>query len=684
MRIARSPCALAVLLLVTLLTVTTPKTWPSDPQRSRQANVAALPAGAPRLLTQPFLQAPGADSVRVVWLSNFQGVRHELIYGAGRNRQRAAASTERMARMFEDASSRTPATQGMGLTEVVSRAVWRHEAVATGLSADRRVPYRVRSIAADGSVHTSGEFTLQPLPSAGQPLRILLTSDQQNRYGFPAAMQKAEELFGRMDAVLFAGDYVDTPRQASEWFDRYDPAWLTSPANAATLPRPYPNTRPAFFPAMQGTYQQLFPQFPWRGGAILQHAAKFGAIGNHEQPGRHRPNASIAVNGGTATANLSYMDNDPQPRWYAELRYEALQPLVNAGNDPQAREQWLRDNSHDWEVHRQMWTHPEGPEGEQYYLQAYGDVAVLVMNVARIWRTFNIRAQDRGKFTEFFAENRNPDEWGFGDFHFDRFDDQSPQFQWLQSALASPAFLQARYRVVVLHHTVAGLGDNAMPVHADNVMWLDYTDAQGQPQTREVRMPRDNAGRIATFRTQVQPLLERVVRVRYEYPVAEDIWKQSVEPLLVKAGVQLVHLGHSHVWSRVVGADAPNLNYLETSSAGNSFGAYWTQPDGNPWNGALRGGGTGLFAAGSPWNMANYARTEDPHARTPIQPNLANPMQLLAGQTLPVPFVASNDISTFSVLDTGMRAVRSFAVNLRDPAAPVLEFDRIPLQPARR
>jgi hypothetical protein len=485
-----------------------------------------------------------------------------------------------------------------------------------------------------------------------------------------------------MDAVLFAGDYVDTPRQASEWFDRYDPAWLTSPANAATLPRRYPNTRPAFFPAMQGTYQQLFPQFPWRGGAILQHAAKFGAIGNHEQPGRHRPNASIAVNGGIATANLSYMDNDPQPRWYAELRYETLQPLVNPGNDPQVREQWLRDNSHDWEVHRQMWTHPEGPEGEQYYLQAYGDVAVLVMNVARIWRTFNIRPQDRGKFTEFFAENRNPDEWGFGDFHFDRFDDQSPQFQWLQSALTSPAFQQARYRVVVLHHTVAGLGDNAMPVHADNVMWLDYTDTQGQPQTREVRMPRDNAGRIATFRTQVQPLLERVVRVRYEYPVAEDIWKQSVEPLLVKAGVQLVHLGHSHVWSRVVGADAPNLNYLETSSAGNSFGAYWTQPDGNPWNGALRGGGTGLFAAGSPWNTANYARTNDPHARTPIAPNLANPMQLWAGQTLPVPFVASNDISTFSVLDTGMRAVRSFAVNLRDPAAPVLEFDRIPLQPA--
>lgn len=643
--------------------------------------VAEIPAGAPRLLTEPFLQRPTADSVRVVWLTNFPGVRHELIWGDGRVRQRATASTMRMERMFEDATSRSPATAGLGLTQVAARPVWRHEAVATGLVADRRVPYRIRSIAADGTVHISGEYTLQPLPSEGKPLRILLTSDQQNRYGFPAAMQRIEEQFGRLDAVFFAGDYVDTPRQASEWFDRFDPAWLTSPANAATLPRPFPNARPAFFPSMQGTYQRLFPQFPWRGGAILQHAPKFGAIGNHEQPGRHRPNAQIRVNNGTQVANLGYMDNDPQPRWYAEWRYEQVRATVNPTNDPAIREQWIRDNSHDWEVHRDLWTHPEGPEGEQYYFQRFGDVAVAVMNVSRIWRTFNVRAQDRGKFTEFVSENRNPDEWGFGDFHFERFDRDSAQFRWLEGVLQSPEFRNAKFRVVMIHHTVAGLGDNAMPAHADNVMLLDYVDEGGVARTREVRLPKDAAARGAAFEAEVIPLLPRVTRVRYEYPLQEDVWRQEVEPLLVAADVQLVHIGHSHVWNRVADPRLPNLHYIETSAPGNTFGAFWTQPDGTPWRGQRRGGGTGLFAADSPWNVANYPRVDDPHGRVPAFPSLFNPMQTWGGEPQPVPFVSSNDISTFTILDTGMGAVRSFAIDLRNPTAPAVEFDRLMLVP---
>jgi hypothetical protein len=643
---------------------------------SAQPALAELPAGTPRLLNQPYLQNPGTSSVQVVWHTNFPGVRHELIWGDSRNRQRATARTERMGRMLEDASTRSPAVSPTP-TEVVARQVWRHEAVATGLQADRRVPYRIRSIAADGSVHISPEYTLQPLPSPGRPVRILLTSDQQNRYGFPAAMQKVQELFGSVDAVFFAGDYVDNPRQASEWFDRFDPAWRNTPGAPGT--RPFPNTRPAFFPSLQGTYGELFPEFPWRGGAVLQHAAKFGVIGNHEQPGRHRPNARIAVNGGTQVATIGYMDNDPQPRWYAQMRYEEVKATVNPGNDPAVREQWIRDNSHDWEVFRQMWSHPEGPEGEQYYFQRYGDVAVLALNVSRIWRTWTVRDQDRGKFTEFRSENRNPDEWGFGDFHFERFERGSPQFEWLRNVLASPEFRNARYRVVVAHHTVAGLGDNAAPAHADNVMLLDLDTGGGAVQTRTVRLVGDAAARAATFKAEVEPLLPQVQRVRYEYPLSEDIWKNDIEPLLVEAGVQLVHIGHSHVYSHVRSPLAPTLNYLETSSAGNTFGAFWTQGNGTAWRNALRGGNTGLFAAGSPWNTANYPRTNDPHDRAPQFPTMANPMQLWGGEAQPVPFVSSNDISTFSVLDTGIGAVRSFAIDLRNPAAAAIEFDRIPL-----
>lgn len=641
--------------------------------------LAVLPAGEPRLLTQPFLQAPTRTSVRVVWLTNFAGARHELEYGDGRKMRRAPAKSVRIDRLLEDPSSRSPALPG-ALTEVVRREVWRHEAIATGLTTDRRLPYRVRSQAADGREIVSGEYTLRPLPRPGRALRILLTSDQQNRYGFPAATQTIESLFGPLDAVFFAGDYVDNPRQASEWFDRFDPAWTTAPAGAATAPRPYPNTRPAFFPSMQGNYQEVFPEFPWRGGAILQHAPKFGAIGNHEQPGRFRPNARVAVNGQTVFAGISYMDNDPQPRWYAALRYEEQKAVVNPDDEPRVRAQWIRDHSHDFEVHRKIWTHPRGPLGEQFYAQQFGDVFLVTMNVARVWRTFNVRPQDRGKFTEFVLENRNPDEWGFGDFHFDRFDRDSKQYRWLKRVLESPQFQRSKFRVVMAHHSVAGLGDNGMPVHADNVMYLDLDDGAGGTTTLEVRFPTDRQGRIATFETQVRPVLDRVQRVRYEYPLSEDIWKNDIEPLLVDARVQLVHIGHSHVWSRTHVTGSPDVHYLETSSAGNTFGAYWTQPDGTPWNGALRGGNTGLFAAGSPWNTANYPRTGDPHDRPAIFPSLANPMELWAGAGQPLPFVASNDISTFSILDTEMAAVRSFAVNLRDRNQAPLEFDRIALR----
>jgi hypothetical protein len=636
-----------------------------------------IPAGPPRLLNQPYLQLPGADTVRVVWHTNFPGIRHELIWGEGRQRKRARARSERMERMLEDATSRSPATDGLDISEVVERPVWRHEATATGLSTNQRVPYRIRSIAADGSVHISAQYTLQPLPGEGQPLKILLTSDQQNRYGFPAAMQKLEELMGKMDAVFFAGDFVDNPRMASEWFDRFDPAWL---ANAgAPGSRPFPSTRPAFFPTLQGRYQELFPEFPWRGGAVLQHAVLFGAIGNHEQPGRFRPNAQITVNNGTRTANLGYMDNDPQPRWYAEMRYEEVRNSVNPGGDPAVREQWIRDNSHDWETFRQMWTHPEGPQGEMYYWQRYGDVAVVVMNVSRVWRTWNVRPQDRGKFTEFLSENRNPDEWGFGDFHFEPFDQLSPQYAWLMGVLADPEFRNAKFRVVLAHHSVAGLGDNAAPPHADNVMQIDFDEGDGVVQTKSVRFPSDTPGRISTFKAEVEPMLDQIVRVRYEYPLSDDVWKRDIEPLLIDAGVQLVHVGHSHVYSHVRSPIAPTLNYLETSSSGNTFGAFWTQADGTPWRNRQRGGNSGVFAADSPWDVTNYPRTDDPHGRVPQFPTLANPMQLWDGEPQPVPFVSSNDISTFSVLDTGMGAVRSFAINLRDPDAEVIEFDRFSL-----
>jgi hypothetical protein len=457
---------------------------------------AAIPSRAAteaRLLSDPFLQLPSADSVRVVWFTEFEGQSHTLAYGENLA-QTVSATTTKMSRMYEDANSRIKGRESP--EQVTERDVWRHEAVASGLTPNVRVPYRVTSVTADGTTVNSEQFTLQALPTAGQGMKILLTSDQQNRLMSPANFQKVVETVGQVDAVFFAGDLVDNPHRASEWFDRYDPAWLDNPGNS-TQPA-FPGTRPAFFPSMQGNYQELFPEFPYTGGAILQHAPLFGTIGNHESPGRWRPNAQFQLNGITQTATIDFMDNDPQPRWFAEIQYERLKeadPSFNPTDDPAFRAQWIRDNSYEFTQYFEMWSHPDsGPQGESYWAYQIGDVFVISMNVSRVWRTWNIeegsaeaRFSPRGKFTEFSSELDDPSAWGFGDMWFETYGIESEQYEWLQGVLESEAFKNAKYRVVLGHQTMFGVGDNAVPVMADPVATIAYETA-GYP-FREGRLP---------------------------------------------------------------------------------------------------------------------------------------------------------------------------------------------------
>ena len=251
---------------------------------------------APTFLTAPFLQLPEESSVRVVWFTNFEGSGHGLAYGDDLSAA-AEATTIRMTRMLEDADSRLA---DRAFEEVSERPVWRHEALATGLAPGKRVPYRVRSVTAAGQVLESDRITLKPAPQPGERLKILLTSDQQNRQMSPANFQKVVETFGKLDAVFFAGDLVDHPRRASEWFDRFDPSWRDDGPD-------YRRARPPFFPALQGTYRQLFPAFPYRGGEILQHVPLFGAIGNHEVSGRYRPNETVVLGGRSNLADINFM-----------------------------------------------------------------------------------------------------------------------------------------------------------------------------------------------------------------------------------------------------------------------------------------------------------------------------------------------------------------------------------------
>ncbi|MDG4820363.1 metallophosphoesterase [Asanoa sp. WMMD1127] len=129
----------------------------------------------------------------------------------------------------------------------------------------------------------------------------------------------------------------------------------------------------------------------------------------------------------------------------------------------------------------------------------------------------------------------------------------------------------------------------------------------------------------------------------YAYPIADDVVLRDLAPLFAAAGVDLVVNGHSHLWNRF--RDPAGVNWLETSNVGNSYGAF---PD-----------------RGDPGGLAAVMPTVAP---------LAGP------DGAPLPYVADNDVTVFSVLDSGAGVVRSYRFDTRHPDGPVVLFDELPLE----
>ncbi|MEL7046784.1 MAG: metallophosphoesterase, partial [Pseudomonadota bacterium] len=284
-----------------------------------------------QIITDPMLTGPADGEVSVVWYTTMPGDSHRVVFGDDLSAE-VTATTTRMSQMFEDAGSEFP--QGRRVGEpiegeaVVEQDIYRHEARVTGLEANRRVPYYAVT-ESNGAEFKSQLFSLQPLPSPDQPVKILITSDQQNRANAPANFEKVVETVGRVDAVFFAGDLVDTPNRASEWFYRGTEG------------------RPPFFPSLQGFYKRIRSEHPYDGGQILQHAPLFATIGNHESPGIF-----------DRTQSLGTQDNDPQPRWYASWKWNQLSPGEQASTGMR-REEYVRSNSFDHVTYYEMWTLPE-------------------------------------------------------------------------------------------------------------------------------------------------------------------------------------------------------------------------------------------------------------------------------------------------------------------------------------
>ena len=550
------------------------------------------------LLTDPFLQAPTADSVQVVWFTEFEGDRHRVEYGTDLENT-ALATTINLSRTREDQDSRVgeQVEEGQLYEQPVMRPIWRHEAVVTGLQGGDRLPYRVISQQEGRRAAQSETFSLAPAPQPGQPLKILLTSDHQQMPMTAANLQKMVETVGAVDAVFLAGDLVNVPDRASEWFDD--------------------NRGGAFFPVLQGhaSYEldREGQKTVYRGGAVIQSAPLFPATGNHEVMGRW-----------STESVLWDQYNDPFPKAAAVKTYTSKAEELNPNSDPAVYDAWLRNNTYNTQTYEEIFSLPNDTGTETYYAVSFGDIRLISLYATNIWRVPFLGPDARGKYRERDEDLKNPERWGYGQHIFEPIQPGSEQYEWLKQELARPEFQQAKYKIVMFHHPVHSLGDNIVPAYTNPIQKIDL-DPNGEIQA-----------------------------VRYEYPLEADYLVRDVAPLLESAGVQLVLYGHSHLWNRFVSPSG--MHFLETSNVGNTYGAY-----------------VGSKRRPIPIGFdERYVPTGDPYGLEPVMPTIA---PLTDDDGNPIPYISSNEITVFSILDTGTGVVSSYYFDTREPDSPVVKFD---------
>ncbi len=549
------------------------------------------------LLTDPFLQSPTESSVRVVWFTEFEGSDHQVIYGP--TDEVVPATTTQLSRTREDAKSSTVESY----EQVTERPIWRHEAEIRNLRPGLQVPYGVVSTDDDGNTIQSDRFSLSALPPAGQPLKILLTSDHQLMPMTAANLQKVEETMGQIDGVFLAGDLVNIPDRASEWFDD---------ARGG-----------AFFPCLQGrgnyTLEKEGTSTVYRGGQLIQNAPLFTAVGNHEVMGRY-----------SNTNGLNDQFNDPVPWDAAKTLYDQYKNVFNPTDTPGVEQRWLKNNSFNIDTYNEIFSLPKTPRGDgetqRYYATTFGDVRLVSLYVTQIWRMFTVDDDTRGRYQERKADLDNPKNWGHGHMIFESIEPGSPQYEWLKEELASEAFQQAKYKIVMLHHPPHSLGGNVVPAFTTPIPVYDH----------------DDDGNLTD--------------IRYEYPKGDDHIVKYLLPLLEEAGTNLVFYGHSHLWNRF--ESDGGMQFLESSNVGNTYNAHMADnprpvPNDNRYK-------------------ETYEAIGDPNGLTPIVPSL-KPFKDETGQ--PLPYLSSNDITAFSILDTGTGNVTSYYFDTRKPESDVIPFD---------
>lgn len=289
----------------------------------------------------------------------------------------------------------------------------------------------------------------------------------------------------------------------------------------------------------------------------------------------------------------------------------------------------LIDNSFNTNTYEEIFSLPKSKEGgKKYYAVSFGDTRLVVLYATNMWRTPNLDRKRRGRYQEAEKDLNNPENWGYGQVIYEPIAKGSKQYNWLESELNSPEFQQAKYKVVMFHHPPHTLGDNIVPAYTEPVQIIE----------------RDG---------------NNIKAVRYEYPKDADYIIRDVVPILEAANVQLVFYGHSHLWNRFV--SPTGMHFLETSNVGNSYGAAW-------------GDRKREVPIGY---QEDYVKLGDPNGLEPIVPTIA---PMLGEDGKPMPYIASNDITVFSIFDTGTGTISSYRFDTRKPDSEVLKFDEFKLK----
>ncbi|WP_296698309.1 metallophosphoesterase family protein [Thiocapsa sp. UBA6158] len=578
----------------------------------------------PELLTDPYLQRPTDDSVEIAWVTEFAGRRHWLLYGA----DVAEVAVEDLVRLAED-------PRGAELAVRVS------EAITVRLSrmredGDSRPP----ADSPNGPVerplwrHAARADGLRP--GERVPYRVLSLDDSGRTVPSDLFTLAPKPPPGRSVKILLTSDHQTLPmtpanlQKVEETLGRVDAVFVVGdlvnhPDRASQW---FDDARgTAFFPALQGRASAVIKddrgrETRYRGGRLIQYAPVYTVIGNHEVMGRSLPGRGLTDEFNAAV-----------PRKVAETAYDRRAWEINPSGDPEIRARWIKDNSFNLDSYLELFTLPdESSGGETYWAETFGDIRVVGLFVTQIWRTPKLDAARPGRYREVGPLPDDPLDQGWGQHIFERIDRGSEQLAWLERELASPPFRNAKYRVVLMHHPIHSLGANSSPPFTDP-MRIEEHDTNGT-----------------------------LTGVRYEYPRSDDHLVRDLEPLLREGGVQLVVNGHSHLWNRFFDQ---GVHYLETSNVGNSFGAFHVRS------------GQSRSVPPQPRDPANAAARGDPNGLEPIAPNIAPETD--GDQVLP--YIASNRLTVFSILDTADGSVTSYAFDTGSPDSEVRTVDRFTLKP---